>query len=87
MTVKNELEKLARTVIDRCNDKTTPFAEIVDALKALTTLYATLSKDKGKSEDDSDGFTMADAQTMIEENGRGSSTVRTNRRRPANHDA
>ena len=81
MTVKNELEKLARTVIDRCNDKTTPFAEIVDALKALTTLYATLSKDKGKSEDDSDGFTMADAQATIEDQGHGEAAVRSHRRR------
>ena len=81
MTVKNELEKLARTVIDRCNDKTTPFAEIVDALKALTTLYATLSKDKGKSEDDSDGFTMADAQATIEESAHGEAAVRSGRGR------
>jgi hypothetical protein len=81
MTVQSELEKLAKTIVERANDKATPFAEAVDALKALTALYGTLLKQKGKSEDDSDSFTMADARAVIEENGHGETAVRSGRRR------
>jgi hypothetical protein len=81
MTLKNELVELAKAIRKRASDKDTPFAEAVDALKALTALYATFAKDKGKSEDDSDGFTMADAQATIEDNGHGEAAVRSDRRR------
>ena len=81
MTLKTELVQLAKTIRKQAENSTTPFAEAVDALKALTALYATFQKDKGKSEDDSDGFTMADAQTMIEEHGH--APVRSGKGRPA----
>jgi len=82
MTIRQEIEKLATVITERAQDKDTPFAEAVDALKALTTLYATFQKDKGKSEEPSDGFTMADAQATIEDNGHGSeAAVRSDRRR------
>lgn len=84
MTIKKVLVDLAKDIAKRANEKETPFAEAVDAVKALTALYATLLKDKGKSEDDSDGFTMADAQASIEENGHGSSAVRSRRDRSSN---
>ena len=83
MTVKTELLALAKTVAKRAGDAQTPFAEAVDAVKALTVLYATLLKDKGKSEDESDGFTMADAQASIEEHGHGETAVRGRSRRSA----
>lgn len=83
MTLKFELEALAKDIRKRAGESTTPFAEAVDALKALTTLYATLQKDKGKSEDVSDGFTMADAQTMIEDDGHGAAAIRSRSRRSA----
>ena len=81
MTVKSELLTLARNVAKRAAETSTPFAEAVDAVKALTVLYATLLKDKGKSEEESDGFTMADAQASIEEHGHGDTTVRSRPRR------
>ena len=84
MTTKSDLQQLAKDIAKRAGQADTPFAEAVDALKALTALYATLLKDKGKSEDDSDGFTMADAQATIEDSGQnGEAAVRTHRRRPA----
>jgi len=82
MTLKQELEELAKDIRKRAGEAATPFTEAVDALKALTTLYATLAKDKGKPEDPSDGFTMADAQATIEDNGHGA-TVRSHRQRRA----
>ena len=82
MTLKTELVALAKTIRTRAGEQATPFAEAVDALKALTALYATFLKDKGKSDDDSDGsFTMADAQTMIEDEGHGDAAVRSHRKR------
>ena len=82
MTLKSELVALAKTIRTRAGDSKTPFAEAVDALKALTALYATFLKDKGKSEDESDGFTMADAQATIEDSGHnGEATVRSRRGR------
>ena len=82
MTLKKELEEPAKSIRTRAGETATPFAEAVDALKALTTLYATFQKDKGKSEEPSDGFTMADAQATIEDNGHGSeAAVRSDRRR------
>ncbi len=85
MTLKTELVKFAETIRKRAEDTDTPFAEAVDALKALTALYATFLKDKGKSDDESDGsFTMADAQTMIEDEGHGDAAVRSHRKRSAN---
>jgi hypothetical protein len=83
VSLKSELEALAKDIRTRAGDAKTPFAEAVDALKALTTLYATLQKDKGKSEDVSDGFTMADAQDMIEDTGHGAAAVRSRRGRSA----
>jgi hypothetical protein len=87
MTIRSKIEALAEVITTRAKDKDTPFAEAVDALKALTALYGTLLKDKGKSEDDSDGFTMADAQATIEDTGHGSeASVRSSpRRRTASH--
>lgn len=82
MTLKSELVALAKTIRTRADDSKTPFAEAVDALKALTALYATFLKDKGKSDDDAGGFTMADAQSMIED-GHGSETAVRSRRGPA----
>jgi len=81
MTLKSELTKLAQTIRERANERTTPFAESIDALKALTALYAIFLKDKGKSEDDSDGFTMADARDSIEDNRHGEAAVRSHRGR------
>jgi hypothetical protein len=82
MTLKSELTALAAAIRKRAGEASTPFTEAVDALKALTALYATFLKDKGKSEDEpDDGFTMADAQTMIEDNGHGEAAVRSHRRR------
>lgn len=80
MTLKSDLEALAKDIRVRAALSATPFAEAVDALKALTHLYATFQKDKGKNPDEeSDGFTMADARDMIgEESGHGS-TVRGRR--------
>ena len=81
MTLKTELEALAKSIRTRVGESATPFAEAVDALKALTALYATFQKDKGKSEEPSDGFTMADAQATIEDNGHGEAAVRGRRGR------
>ena len=81
MTMRSKLEAMAEVIIARAKEKDTPFVEAVDALKALSTLYATLLKDKGKPEDDSDGFTMADAQTMIEDTGHNGEAELRNRRR------
>jgi hypothetical protein len=81
VTFKQTIEKLAQDISKRAGEAATPFAEAVDALKALTALYATFLKDKGKSEDDSDGFTMADAQATIEDNGHGEAAVRSHRGR------
>jgi hypothetical protein len=83
MTIKTELEALAKTITERAKEKETPFAEVVDALKALTGLYATLLKDKGLPADEAGGsFTMADAQATIEGNEHGEAAVRGHRRRP-----
>jgi hypothetical protein len=82
MTIRTEIEALAKVIRKRAEESATPFAEAVDALKALTALYGTLLKDKGKSEDDSDGFTMADAQATIEDTGHnGEAAVRSSSRR------
>jgi len=82
MSIRSEIEKLATVITDRAKDKDTPFVEAVDALKALSALYATLLKDKGKPEDDSDGFTMADAQAQIEDSGHnGEASIRSRRGR------
>ena len=68
MTLRQTLEQLARDISKRAGEAATPFAESVDALKALTALYGTLAKDKTKPDDDeSNGFTMADARSSIEE--------------------
>ena len=87
MTLNSELVALAKTIRTRAGDSKTPFAEAVDALKALTALYATFLKDKGKSEDESDGFTMAEAQTMIKESGHGSAAAVRGHRQRSTHDA
>lgn len=80
--IKSELQNLAKTIAVRAAEKETPFIEAVEALKVLVGLYATVLKDKGKSEEPSDGFTMADAQATIEDNGHGSeAAVRSDRRR------
>lgn len=83
MTLKSELEALARDIRTRAEQAATPFAEAVDALKALTTLYATLQKDKGVPAEEAGDFTMADAQTMIEDDGHGAAAVRSRRGRSA----
>jgi hypothetical protein len=85
MTIRSEIEKLATVITDRAKDKDTPFVEAVDALKALSALYATLLKDKGKPEDDSDGFTMADAQATIEDPGHNGTTEVRSRRGRTSH--
>lgn len=80
MTLKTEIEALAKTIRTRAEDKSTPFAEAVDALKALTALYATFLKDKGSPADEAGTFTMADARDMIEDEGHGEAAVRGHRR-------
>lgn len=80
MTLKSELVALAKTIRTRAEDKSTPFAEAVDALKALTALYATFLKDKGLPADEAGTFTMADARDMIEDEGHGEAAVRGHRR-------
>ena len=87
MTLKSELVALAKTIRTRAGDSKTPFAEAIEALKVLVGLYSTLIKDKGKSEDESDGFTMAEAQTMIEESGHGSAAAVRGHRQRSTHDA
>jgi hypothetical protein len=77
MTFKKSIEDLAETVSKKAAESATPFAETIDALKALTALYAIFAKQKGKSEDDSDGFTMADARTSIEDEGHEQAAVRS----------
>jgi hypothetical protein len=81
MTLKSELEALAKYIRIRAGEKETPFVEAVEALKVLNSLYATFQKDKGKSEEPSDGFTMADAQATIEDTGHGEAAVRGRRGR------
>jgi hypothetical protein len=77
MTFKTSIEELAESISKKARDDKTPFAEAVDALKALTALYAIFLKHKGKSEDDSDGFTMADARATIEDDGHEQAAVRS----------
>lgn len=86
MTFKKSLTDLAEVIVKRAKEKDTPFSEAVEAVKALTALYGTLLKDKGKSEDESDGFTMADAQATIEDNGQhGEAEFRGRRGRSGSH--
>jgi len=81
MTLRQTLEQLAQDISKRAGEAATPFAESVDALKALTALYGTLAKDKSKDPDEPNGFTMADARSSIEEAEHDESAVRSRRRR------
>ena len=81
MTFKSSIEQLAKDIAKKAGEAATPFPEAVDALKALAAVYAIYLKDKGKSEDEPDGFTMADAQATIEESAHGEAAVRSGRGR------
>lgn len=81
MTLKQTLENLAEAIATKAKNGNTPFAEAIDALKALTALYGLFSKKKVDDPDDEPGeFTMADAQSMIEEPN-GASKLRSRRGR------
>jgi hypothetical protein len=82
MIFKKELENLAKSIAKRAGEPATPFAETVEALKALSSLYAIFLKDKGAQVPErSDGFTMADAQATIEDYN-GETAVRGHRGQP-----
>lgn len=85
MSLKTDLDKLAASITTAATDKDTPFAERLDAFKALTAYYALLEKHKAKNEDDSDGpsfldFQSAVADTADEEQDNGRAPIRGRRR-------
>jgi len=79
MTFRSDLESVGLSIAKEAMKDKTPLPERIDALKALTTLYATLKKDKGNEESEPSGSTMADFQQAIEETRRGVTEVHSGR--------
>ena len=70
MSLRSRLEKLAEAVIDKAEEDSRSFTETVDALKAVTTLYGILAKDKSRLQGEGEpGATMGDFQRLIESDG------------------
>jgi hypothetical protein len=65
MTLKADLDKLAGSIANKATDKDTPFAERLDAFKALSAYYGLLLKTRSKSDEDSDEPNFADFTSAL----------------------
>lgn len=68
MTLKITLDKLAKTLSDKAAEKNTPLQESIDAFKALTAYYAAQqkrSKNQPDDEPDSEGFSFAGNDEVV----------------------
>lgn len=81
MTLKSDLDKLASCIAKSAALAATPLAEQVDALKALTSLYAVMNKGGKRTPPADDGTpTFEDFADSIEEKGNGGPEARVRSR-------
>ena len=94
MNLKDELDKLARVVLNKAQEKDTPLSESIDAFKATTAYYALSLKRKGadepESEDENSFAGFQERLAQVEDKGNGGEAVGSHRRRrrilaPAGH--
>ena len=56
---KKNFDKVAKNIADKAANKDTPFAEVIDAFKAMTAYYALQLKHKDAPDEDTSGFDFA----------------------------
>lgn len=77
---KKSFDKIAENIATKAALETTPFAEVIDAFKAMTTLYALQLKHKdAPDDDDTGGFDFSNGIHAEDNNGRTKSRVRDRR--------
>lgn len=80
---EKELVKLAKSVVKRAAQDSTPFPESVDALKVLTTYYGLRQKYKADGDEDGGEASFDAFAAQLEEQTHGGTPVRSRSRRPS----
>lgn len=76
-----ELAKLAKSIVQKAGLDATPLDERVDAFKALTAYYALRLKHKDGDDEETAGFSFADASFASAEQPNGGQAFRSRSRR------
>lgn len=80
MSLREDMDALAKAVREKATEKNTPLQESIDALKALTAYYSAVQKNKGDDPGDPEKPTFDDFSQQINEGHQPDATVPGRRR-------